>query len=206
MDKTLPASAKTRFLGEVAIQIASVSSACIRRSTRKVHVALWPLFAVKEDIKDATAHALLGALGLFQLAYNRVSDAMPGILSRAEAFGPRKAPGNVPRSTVSRVLGSNRLPRLLLRTFDVGRRQAPSALRLFREPGHGTDEHHPLPFAASGSSTKGPVSKIIDNMTVDQRTALEGLSPFGQVLFALSVSSDPEAKTTLNQLCHSPAA
>jgi hypothetical protein len=34
-----------------------------------------------EGTKDAIVNALLGALGLFELAYNRISDAMPGFLA-----------------------------------------------------------------------------------------------------------------------------
>jgi hypothetical protein len=38
--------------------------------------------------KGAIVNALLGALGLFELAYKRISDAMPGFLAELESIWP----------------------------------------------------------------------------------------------------------------------
>jgi len=38
--------------------------------------------------KGAIVNALLGALGLFEFAYNRISDAMPGFLAKLESIWP----------------------------------------------------------------------------------------------------------------------
>lgn len=43
-----------------------------------------------ESMKDAIVNALLGSLGLFELAYNRISDAMPGFLAELESIWPEE--------------------------------------------------------------------------------------------------------------------
>ena len=42
-------------------------------------------------MKDAIVNALLGALSLFDLAYNHISDAMPGFLAELESIWPKEA-------------------------------------------------------------------------------------------------------------------
>ena len=43
-----------------------------------------------EGMKETIVNALLGALGLFEFAYNRISDAMPGFLAELESIWPKK--------------------------------------------------------------------------------------------------------------------
>jgi hypothetical protein len=45
-----------------------------------------------EGMKDMIVNALLGALGLFEFAYNRISTAMPGFLAELESIWPQKSP------------------------------------------------------------------------------------------------------------------
>ena len=44
-------------------------------------------------MKDAIVNALLGALGLFEFAYNSISDAMPGFLADLESIWPKEKSG-----------------------------------------------------------------------------------------------------------------
>lgn len=48
-----------------------------------------------ESTKGTVVNALLGALGLFEFAYNRISDAMPEFLAELETIWPDKAPGTL---------------------------------------------------------------------------------------------------------------
>lgn len=43
-----------------------------------------------EGMKDAIVNALLGALGLFEFSYNRISDAMPGFLAELPSVWPEE--------------------------------------------------------------------------------------------------------------------
>jgi hypothetical protein len=43
-----------------------------------------------EGTKDVVVNTLLGALGLFEFAYNQISDTMPELLAELESFWPEE--------------------------------------------------------------------------------------------------------------------
>ena len=49
-----------------------------------------------EVTKEMIVHAMLGSLGLFEHAYNRMSETMPAFLAELESIWPEVSSGSSP--------------------------------------------------------------------------------------------------------------